>query len=69
MKPEKQPADDKLEKELKRMKRKLDNENIALNKILTGSKPFNQDAPISKNTKPKKKDPGIDTGINYKSDV
>lgn len=54
MKPEKQAVDDKLEKELKRMKRKLDSENIALHKILTGSKPFNQDAPIMKTTKTKK---------------
>jgi hypothetical protein len=49
MKPEKQAIDDKLEKELKRMKRKLDSENIALHKILTGSKSIERDNPIPKN--------------------
>lgn len=48
MKPDKQAIDDKLEKELKRMKRKLDSENIALHKILTGSKSIERDNLIPK---------------------
>ena len=59
MKPEKQAADDKLEKELKRMKRKLDSENIALHKILTSSKTIRQDDQSQKITKTKKERPQL----------
>ncbi len=54
MKTEKKPSADEVEKELKRMKQKLNNENYALRKLLTNSETL-------KTNRQQKKSPGKET--------
>lgn len=53
MKPEEKSVSDSIEKELKKMKKKLDSENLALHKILKSSSSYRQDETSVKNMKKK----------------
>jgi hypothetical protein len=53
MKPEDKSVSENIEKELKKMKKKLDSENLALHKILKSSSSYRQDEMSAKNMKKK----------------